>query len=44
MLVICPIERQRAVRESLAYMREFPVKLDRLGTRVVLNVVREIWS
>ena len=44
MLVICPIERQRAVRESLAYMREFPVKLDRLGSRVVLNVVREIWS
>ena len=44
MLVICPMERQRAVRESLAYMRELPVKLDRLGSRVVLNVVREIWS
>jgi D-glycero-alpha-D-manno-heptose-7-phosphate kinase len=44
LLVICPIERQRAVRESLAEMREFPVKLDHLGSRVVLNVVRDIWG
>jgi D-glycero-alpha-D-manno-heptose-7-phosphate kinase len=43
-LVICPMEKQRAVRDSLAYMREFPVKLDRLGSRVVLNVQRDIWS
>ena len=38
LLVICPIERQRAVRESLADMRELPVGLDRFGSRVVLNV------
>jgi D-glycero-alpha-D-manno-heptose-7-phosphate kinase len=44
LLVICPIERQRAVRESLADMRELPVKLDRLGSRVVLNVLRDIWG
>jgi D-glycero-alpha-D-manno-heptose-7-phosphate kinase len=44
LVVICPIERQRAVRESLADMREFPVKLDRLGSRIVLNVVRDIWG
>jgi D-glycero-alpha-D-manno-heptose-7-phosphate kinase len=44
LLVICPIERQRAVRESLAAMKEFPVKLDRLGSRVVLNMHRDIWS
>jgi D-glycero-alpha-D-manno-heptose-7-phosphate kinase len=44
LLVICPIERQRAVRQSLADMRELPVKLDRLGSRVVLNVVRDIWG
>lgn len=44
LLVICPIERQRAVRESLASMRELPVKLDHLGSRVVLNVLRDIWS
>ena len=44
LLVICPIERQRAVRESLADMREFPIKLDHLGSRVVLNVVRDIWG
>ena len=44
LLVICPMERQRVVRESLADMRELPVKLDRLGSRVVLNVVRDIWG
>jgi D-glycero-alpha-D-manno-heptose-7-phosphate kinase len=44
LLVICPIEHQRAVRHSLADMRELPVKLDRLGSRVVLNVLRDIWG
>jgi D-glycero-alpha-D-manno-heptose-7-phosphate kinase len=44
LLVICPIERQRAVRESLTDMQELPVKLDRLGSRVVLNVLRDIWG
>jgi D-glycero-alpha-D-manno-heptose-7-phosphate kinase len=44
LLVICPIERQRAVRQSLADMKELPVKLDRLGSRVVLNVMRDIWG
>jgi D-glycero-alpha-D-manno-heptose-7-phosphate kinase len=43
LLAICPMERQRAVRESLADMQELPVKLDRLGSRVVLNVLRDIW-
>jgi D-glycero-alpha-D-manno-heptose-7-phosphate kinase len=43
LLAICPVERQRAVRESLAGMQELPVKLDRLGSRVVLNVLRDIW-
>jgi D-glycero-alpha-D-manno-heptose-7-phosphate kinase len=44
LLVICPMERQRAVRQNLADMRELPVKLDRLGSRVVLNVLRDIWG
>jgi len=44
LLVICPIERQRAVRETLAGMPELPVKLDRLGSRVVLNMLRDIWA
>jgi D-glycero-alpha-D-manno-heptose-7-phosphate kinase len=44
LLVICPMERQSAVHASLAEMRELPVKLDRLGSRVVLNVQRDIWS
>ena len=44
LLVICPMEHQSAVRRSLADMRELPVKLDRLGSRVVLNVLRDIWA
>jgi D-glycero-alpha-D-manno-heptose-7-phosphate kinase len=44
LLVICPLERQRAVRDSLVSMQEFPVKLDRLGSRVMFNVIRDIWS
>ena len=44
LLVICPMERQRAVRECLTDMRELPVKLDRLGSRIVLNVMRDIWG
>lgn len=43
-LVICPVEHQAAVREKLADMRELPIKMDRLGTRVVLNMARDIWS
>lgn len=43
LLVVCPAERQAAVREALADMRELPVKIDRLGTRVILNITREIW-
>jgi len=44
LLVICPVERQYAVRQSLADMRELPVQLDPLGSRVVLNVLRDIWG
>jgi D-glycero-alpha-D-manno-heptose-7-phosphate kinase len=44
LLVICPVERQRAVRETLSDMKEFPVKLDPLGSRIVLNVMRDIWG
>jgi D-glycero-alpha-D-manno-heptose-7-phosphate kinase len=43
LLVICPPEHQRAVRESLKGMQELPVKLDRLGSRIILNVQRDIW-
>jgi D-glycero-alpha-D-manno-heptose-7-phosphate kinase len=44
MLVFCPVERQHAVRQVLDHMTEMPVKLDHLGTRVVLNITRDIWS
>ena len=44
LVVICPMERQRTVREALSDMRELPIRLDRFGSRVVLNVARDIWS
>jgi D-glycero-alpha-D-manno-heptose-7-phosphate kinase len=44
LLVICPPERQRAVRQNLASFKELPVKLDHLGSRIVLNVLRDIWG
>jgi D-glycero-alpha-D-manno-heptose-7-phosphate kinase len=44
LVVLCPMELQRAVRESLADMRELPIRLERFGSRVVLNVARDIWS
>ncbi|MGH3262524.1 MAG: hypothetical protein ACRDNS_11040, partial [Trebonia sp.] len=43
LVVVCPAEHQRAVRENLSGMKELPIKLDRLGSRVMLNVVRDIW-
>jgi D-glycero-alpha-D-manno-heptose-7-phosphate kinase len=44
LVVTCPIERQGAVRRALSGgMRELPVKVDRLGSRVVLNIMRDIW-
>jgi D-glycero-alpha-D-manno-heptose-7-phosphate kinase len=44
MLVVCPLERQRAVRGALSHMRELPIKIDPYGSRVVFNVHRDIWS
>jgi D-glycero-alpha-D-manno-heptose-7-phosphate kinase len=44
LLVVCPLERQRAVREALSHMRELPITIDPSGSRVVFNVHRDIWS
>jgi D-glycero-alpha-D-manno-heptose-7-phosphate kinase len=44
LVVVVPVERQRAVRESLRDMQELPIKFDRLGSRVIFNVLRDIWS
>ncbi|NIH85808.1 D-glycero-alpha-D-manno-heptose-7-phosphate kinase [Amycolatopsis granulosa] len=44
LLVTCPLEHQRAVRDRLAGMTELPIKLERLGSRVILNVHHDIWS
>jgi D-glycero-alpha-D-manno-heptose-7-phosphate kinase len=43
LLVVCPLEAQRAVRERMA-MQELPIKLEPLGSRVIFNVHRDIWS
>jgi len=44
LLVVCPVEKQRAVRARLISMREFPVRFDRLGSRVMFNAQRDIWG
>jgi D-glycero-alpha-D-manno-heptose-7-phosphate kinase len=44
LLVVCPLERQRAVRDALSSMRELPIKIDPSGSRVVFNVHRDIWG
>jgi D-glycero-alpha-D-manno-heptose-7-phosphate kinase len=44
LLVVCPLEHQRQVRERLAPMRELPIKIEPFGSRVILNVHRDIWS
>ena len=44
LLVTCPVEYQRAVRDRLAPMTELPIKLEPLGSRVIFNVHRDIWS
>jgi D-glycero-alpha-D-manno-heptose-7-phosphate kinase len=44
LLVICPPEHQRAVRHGLGTLTELPVGLDRFGSRVVLNIMQDIWA
>jgi D-glycero-alpha-D-manno-heptose-7-phosphate kinase len=44
LLVVCPLECQRAVRDRLAHMQELPISLDPFGSRVVLNMHRDIWG
>jgi D-glycero-alpha-D-manno-heptose-7-phosphate kinase len=43
-LISCPVEHQRAVRDTLSGMTELPIKIDPFGSRVVLNVHRDIWG
>ena len=44
LLVVCPLERQRAVRDALSHMQELPIKIDPSGSRMVFNVHRDIWG
>ena len=43
-LVACPVQHQAAVRAALPEMKELPIKIDPFGSRVVLNVHRDIWG
>ena len=44
LLVVCPLECQSLVRERLAHMKELPINIEPFGSRVVLNVHRDIWG
>jgi D-glycero-alpha-D-manno-heptose-7-phosphate kinase len=44
LLVVCPLESQGAVRERLAHLRELPIAIEPLGSRVIFNVHRDIWG
>jgi D-glycero-alpha-D-manno-heptose-7-phosphate kinase len=40
LLLFCPPDRQSAVRQALAHLKELPFALERDGTKVILNVRR----
>jgi len=44
LLVVCPLENQRRVREHLAHLRELPISIEPFGSRVILNIHHDIWS
>ncbi len=44
LLAVCPVQNQAAVRAALPEMKELPIKIDPYGSRVVLNVHRDIWG
>lgn len=44
LLIACPIEHQRALRDRLAHLKELPIKLESFGSRVIFNVHRDIWG
>ena len=44
LLIVCPLENQRRVREQLAHLRELPISIEPFGSRVILNIHHDIWS
>lgn len=44
LLVVCPVENQRSVRDRLAHMKELPIGLEPMGSRVTFNVHRDLWA
>jgi D-glycero-alpha-D-manno-heptose-7-phosphate kinase len=44
LLVVCPLESQRVVREQLSHMKELPINIEPFGSRVIFNVHRDIWG
>ena len=44
LLLVCPLENQRRVREQLAHLRELPISIEPSGSRIILNIHHDIWS
>ncbi|HEY6793307.1 MAG TPA: hypothetical protein VI248_01350 [Kineosporiaceae bacterium] len=44
LLVVCPLANQGAVRDQLAHLRELPIAIEPMGSRVIFNVHRNIWG
>jgi D-glycero-alpha-D-manno-heptose-7-phosphate kinase len=44
LLLVCPLENQRRMREQLAHLRELPISIEPFGSRVILNIHHDIWS
>ena len=43
-LVCAPVEHHAAVRRAVPDLKELPIKVDQLGSRVIFNVHRDIWA
>jgi D-glycero-alpha-D-manno-heptose-7-phosphate kinase len=44
LLVVCPLEHQRALREHLSTMTELPITIEPFGSRIILNIHHDIWG
>src|SRR5690349_9983722 len=44
LLVVCPLEHQRHLRDQLATMTELPITIEPFGSRIILNIHHDIWG
>jgi D-glycero-alpha-D-manno-heptose-7-phosphate kinase len=44
LLVVCPLEHQRALRQQLSTMTELPITIEPFGSRIILNIHHDIWG